>query len=198
MTDPDVKFNEADQQDKPEEQIEPVNEITTQEEVKEDTKGAELPPPVKPVKRPTKEKPIRNPDDPVTSKTALLEEKYVTCPKCFKRMLLRSFRYKHEKICQGELQNRPIKPQAKPKAKVKAVAVRPLTNSSPLNDITNIEERIQQYQHQQPVQAPPEPKPFSIQDYYKQLRQDAVNRKKAEVDNLTKNIFKGCRAKKRF
>ena len=41
----------------------------------------------------------------------------VTCSKCSKSMLLRSYRYKHEKNCRGKIENTPIKPQSKPKPK---------------------------------------------------------------------------------
>ena len=170
------------------------NEEAPEISVEQPTEAVEnkvVKPKAKPKATPKPEPKELSPDD-FQTRAERIKHKKVKCEGCDAVLNLKTYRYTHK--CKGKLEDKEIKP--KPKAKVKAVAVKPLTNSSPLNDISNIEERIQQYQ--QPVQAPPEPKPFSIQDYYKQLRQDAVNRKKAEVDNLTKNIFKGCRAKKRF
>ena len=46
--------------------------------------------------------------------------KLITCPKCSKSMKLKSYRYKHEKTCQGTLEQKPVKPFSKPRAKPKA------------------------------------------------------------------------------
>ena len=43
-----------------------------------------------------------------------MKDTYINCEKCGKNMLLKSYRYKHEKTCQGPLESKPIKP--KPKA----------------------------------------------------------------------------------
>ena len=67
-------------------------------------------------------------EEAIQSKTARLTEKKITCPKCSKCMNLRSYRYKHEKNCQGNLEERPIKKQINPKPKIKAVAIQPIQN----------------------------------------------------------------------
>ena len=41
----------------------------------------------------------------------------INCPRCFKEMSVKSYKYSHEQKCQGQLQDRPVKPHAKPKAK---------------------------------------------------------------------------------
>ena len=45
------------------------------------------------------------------------QHKMVRCPKCQKEMKLNSFRYGHEQNCKGTLEQKPVKPHAKPKAK---------------------------------------------------------------------------------
>ena len=45
----------------------------------------------------------------------------VTCPKCGKTMQLRNYRYKREKTCSGAIENKPIKPKAKPKARTETI-----------------------------------------------------------------------------
>ena len=47
------------------------------------------------------------------------QDRLITCPKCNKTMKTKSFRYNHEKKCQGNLTDRPVKPKAKPKEKPK-------------------------------------------------------------------------------
>ena len=41
----------------------------------------------------------------------------INCPRCFKEMSVKSYKYSHEQKCQGQLQDRPVKPHAKPKVK---------------------------------------------------------------------------------
>ena len=41
----------------------------------------------------------------------------IQCPKCLKEVSLKTYRYSHEKICGGQLSDKPVKPHAKPKAK---------------------------------------------------------------------------------
>ena len=47
-------------------------------------------------------------------------DKIITCPKCNKSMKLKSYRYKHEKNCQGTIEQKSVKPFSKPRAKPKA------------------------------------------------------------------------------
>ena len=64
------------------------------------------------IEAPTEAKPI----EPLknNSKTQARNEKKITCPKCAKTLTLKSYRYSHERNCQGPLETKPIKP--KPKA----------------------------------------------------------------------------------
>ena len=54
---------------------------------------------------------------PTTKKKEKVLDKKVQCKKCDKEMTLKTYRYTHEKKCQGKLEEKPVKPQAKPKAK---------------------------------------------------------------------------------
>ena len=109
MTEPEVVVNEEAPTFEPPEEIERVPEPDIKNEVKEET---------------NEEKEESNKPE-ITNKTERLSKKTITCPKCDKSMLLRSYRYKHEKNCQGHLENRKIKPQAKPNPKPKVVTIQP-------------------------------------------------------------------------
>ena len=94
----DVNNEEAKQEEEPTPQIEEEAKEEpepTIEEPKIENEVAEQP------KEITKEEPkeeLKN-----NSKTERYKDKTITCPKCSKSMLLRSYRYKHEKTCQGNI-----------------------------------------------------------------------------------------------
>ena len=61
------------------------------------------------------------------SKTQARNEKKITCPKCAKTLTLKSYRYSHERNCQGPLETKPIKsikPKGVPIAKPQKVEYR--------------------------------------------------------------------------
>ena len=91
-----------------EEVKEEVNEVIKEEQAMEENKEN-----IKPNKEETED--LKN-----NSKTERLKDKQITCPKCSKTMLLRSYRYKHEKNCQGKLEDRTIKTRPISKAQPKA------------------------------------------------------------------------------
>ena len=107
----------------PEEIPKPIEEAT-KEQAEEQIEVAEQNELINEVKEesniPVEEKKEKEPGN----KTARLAEKKITCPKCSKTVNLRSYRYKHEKNCQGNLEDRPTKKQVKPK--VKAVPIQPI------------------------------------------------------------------------
>ena len=75
--------------------VDVVNEVV--EEVNE---------PPKEVKEEVKEQPKRQ-----------TQKDRINCPRCFKEMSVKSYKYSHEQKCQGKLSEKPVKPHAKPKAK---------------------------------------------------------------------------------
>ena len=150
-----------------------------------------------------KEEPINKVEDKkeetTESKTARLAEKKITCPKCNKIMCLRSYRYKHEKNCQGNLEDRPIKPQSKPKSKITAVALKPIQNEV----IEETEPIYLKEVKQKVIREPAQPVKMKtpqeiISDNYKILHQEYMDKRKEKADNLFKSMFVGnTRRKKR-
>ena len=101
-------IEEAKEEVKEELMEEAKDEVIKEEQAMEENKEN-----IKPSKE--EEEDLKN-----NSKTERLKDKKITCPKCSKTMLLRSYRYKHEKNCQGKLEDRKIKTRAIPKAQPKA------------------------------------------------------------------------------
>ena len=182
MSSDDIKPIEEAKQEEPEEQIEPVEQNNIINETKEEINN-------------TIED---NKEEAITSKTARLAEKKITCPKCNKCMNLRSYRYKHEKNCQGNLEERPIKAQSKPKAKVKAVAIQPMQNEvieeTEPTYLKEVKQKIIKEPTQPVIMKSPQEQ---IYDNYKLLHQEYMNKKKEKADNLFQNMFAGNLRKKK-
>ena len=96
------------------------------------------------------------------------QDKMVRCPKCNKEMKYKNFRYGHQQKCQGGIENKPVKPHTKARAKpiIKQVEVneqpqeeqkpepKPVIKqqsqpSNPLTDITNHYQLLQNQYIQQ-------------------------------------------------
>ena len=56
----------------------------------------------------------------------------IQCPKCFKEMAIKSNKYSHEKNCQGQLSERPVKHHTNPKPKPKPKAKPQITTQEKL------------------------------------------------------------------
>ena len=70
----------------------------------------------------TNEQPKEEPKQEAPKPKRQTQKDKMTCGKCGKEMTIKSYKYSHEKNCQGQLSERPVKKQAKPKAKTKAKA----------------------------------------------------------------------------
>ena len=46
----------------------------------------------------------------------------IQCPKCFKEMSVKSYRYTHKNNCGGKLSDKPVKPHTNPRPKAKQQA----------------------------------------------------------------------------
>ena len=119
------------------------------------------------------------------------QDRLITCPKCNKTMKTKSYRYNHEKICQGNLTDRPVKPKAKAKPK-----------PEPVNE--TIDEEI--------IETPPQPKqpnevmsqqriPNPVQtnplmEHYQRLQQEHIRQKQERFNNLFKSMVTGSRKKR--
>ena len=173
---------------------EPVNELAPIEEEAQQPLPEQPPPQTNPAQAPV----LKN-----NSKTEQLKDTYITCEKCGKTMLRKSYRYKHERICQGPLETKPIKsikPKAVPIAKPQKVEY---------NEVAHREEeqRIPQQQQQNniiantppPRRSQPQPPPNPLQNiaqHYQLLQNEYLRQKQEKYNALNKNIF-GSRGKKR-
>ena len=96
-------------------------------------------------------------------------------------MNLRSYRYKHEKNCQGNLEDRPIKKQSKPK--VKAVPIR----TTPIQNEVSQEEELHIKEVKQPTIKEPRAKvvmkrPYeNLLDCYNILHQEYLTKQREKL-----------------
>ena len=176
--------NEEAKEEEPTEQIEAVKEEQPEEPPAIENEVIEQ----------AKEEPKEEPKEELknNSKTERYRDKMITCPKCSKTMLLRSYRYKHEKNCQGKIENKPIKPQSKPKPK-------PQPKPPPevyYSDSEKEEHQPQQktIKKQQPVQ--PINHTTALAQHYQLLQQEMVKQKQERYKMLCMNMF-SSKTKKR-
>ena len=177
---------------------EPVNELPPiEEEAPKAEPTIEAPTEAKPIEREAfalLREPLKN-----NSKTQARNEKKITCPKCAKTLTLKSYRYSHERNCQGPLETKPIKP------KLKAV---PIAKPQRIDHAVAYNEENQQPQPQQNniiantppprrSQQQPPPNPLhNIAQHYQLLQNEYLRQKQEKYNALNKNIF-GSRGKKR-
>ena len=175
---------EAKQEEQTTEQIEETQAEEPQEEIQQEPKHEVVNEVVN--QKETEPEPLNN-----NSKTARLKDKKITCPKCNKCMLLRSYRYKHEFNCKGNLEDRDIKPKSKAMPKPKA------------HPIEQEEEEIIQQQKPkltQPVSnqilKPQTPNLVDFASHYQLLQNQFMQQKKEKYNNLCQNMF-SSKSKKR-
>ena len=111
-------------------------------------------------------------------------DKKVQCKKCDKEMTLKTYRYTHEKKCNGKLEEKPVKPQAKPKPKAMPtpkIASKPVATKAPPPEPV-----IQQ--QRSPV--------YDIREHYQILQNEYIRHKQEKYSNLCQNMF-NSKAKKR-
>ena len=165
--------NEEAKQEPTTEQIEETQTEEPQEEIQQETKQEVVNEVVN--QKETEPEPLNN-----NSKTARLKDKKITCPKCNKCMLLRSYRYKHEFNCRGNLEDRVIKPKSKPMPKPKVQPVQQHTVQEPVQQAT------------QPVQnqiIQPSNPLTNMAHHYQLLQQQFMQQKKEKYNNLCQNMF---------
>ena len=115
-------------------------------------------------------------------KPETLQDK-VRCPKCNREMFLKTFKYKHEKNCQGKLSEKPVKPYTKAKAKAK-----------PQPPPEEVEEPPQEPPRQiPPWKNKPAPQPLqpvnSLMQHYQLLQQEYNKQKQQRYSALCQNMF---------
>ena len=173
---PEVKTEEAVQQVE-ETQNEVVNEV-----IKE------------PVIEPVIEKKEELPKPEATPKPQTLQDK-VRCPKCYREMTIKAFKYRHEKACQGKLSEDPVKPHTKPKSK-------PQPKPEPTEIQTPTQSSINPTQSSinPPPSEKPTPQPIhqinSLMSHYQLLQQQYIQQKQERFNNLFQGMVSGSRKKR--
>ena len=115
------------------------------------------------------------------SKTQPRNEKKITCPKCAKTLTLKSYRYSHERNCQGPLETKPIKP--KPKAV-------PIAKPQKVEHRDEEEQYVPPQQHSiiantpPPRRSQPQPPPnplHNIAQHYQLLQNEYLRQKQENI-----------------
>ena len=162
----DINNEEAKQEEAIEQPIEDVKEVVNEvvNEVVEE-------PPQEEAKE-VKEEPKQE-----TTKVKA-QDKMVRCPKCNKEMKYKNFRYGHQQRCQGGIENKPVKPHTKVRAKpiIKQVEVYEVEEPKPIKK-----------------QIPPMLQPTNpltdITNHYAILQNQYIQQKKEKYNNLCQSMF---------
>ena len=106
------------------------------------------------------------------------QDKMVRCPKCNREMKYKNFRYGHQQRCQGGIENKPVKPHTKARAKpiIKQVEVYEVEEPKP------IKKQIPQ------ILQPTNPL-NDITNHYQLLQNQYIQQKKEKYNNLCQNMF---------
>ena len=125
-----------------------------------------------------------------------MKNKKVSCKDCGANLTLKTLRYSHK--C-SKLEDKPIKPKPKTKAKVKAVSLNPVETQ---NDIIQEETAPIKEVKQRLIQEPREPvimkSPYEqIIDSYNIIHQEYLSKRRERVNNLCANMFSGGLRKKK-
>ena len=162
----DISNEEAKQEEAIEQPIEDVKEVANEvvNEVVEE-------PPVQETKEVIEEETKEQPK-------VKAQDKMVRCPKCNREMKYKNFRYGHQQRCQGGIENKPVKPHTKARAKpiIKQVEVYEVEEPKPIKK-----------------QIPPMLQPTNpltdITDHYAILQNQYIQQKKEKYNNLCQNMF---------
>ena len=153
------------------------------EDVKEEVNEIVEEPPVQETKEvieETKEQPKEE-----TTKVKA-HDRMVRCEKCNKEMKYKNYRYGHQQKCQGGIENKPVKPHTKARAKpiIKQVEV-----SEQPQEVQELEPKpvIKQQIPQQ--QSQPSNPLMDITNHYQHLQNQYIQQKKEKYNNLCQSMF---------
>ena len=131
------------------------------------------------------------------------QDRLITCPKCNKTMKTKSFGYNHEKICQGNLTDRPVKPKAKPKPKPEPIVEEALPpKPSEINSTqSSIKPTLDGASRAFATQSEkPTPQPIhqinSLMSHYQLLQQQYMQQKQERFNNVFQGMVSGSRKKR--
>ena len=161
----DINNEEVKQVEAIEQPIEDIKEVVN-EDVNEVVE--EPPQETKKVKEEVKEEP----------KPVRAQDKMVRCPKCNKEMKYKNFRYGHQQRCEGGIENRPVKPHTKARAKpiIKQVEVYEVEEPKPIKKQT-------------PTMLQPSNPLTDITNHYQLLQNQYIQQKREKYNNLCQNMF---------
>ena len=159
----DINNEEAKQEEVIEQPIEEVKEEVNEvvEEPPQETKEV-----IEEVKEETKEQP-----------KVKAQDKMVRCPKCNREMKYKNFRYGHQQRCQGGIENKPVKPHTKARAK-------PIIKQVEVNEVEAPKPMIKQQIPQQPSNPLTD-----ITNHYQLLQNQYIQQKREKYNNLCQNMF---------
>ena len=169
----DINNEEAKQEEAIEQPIEDVKEVVNEvvNEVVEE-------PPQEETKE-VKEEPKQE-----TTKVKA-QDKMVRCPKCNREMKYKNFRYGHQQRCEGGIENKPVKPHTKARAK-------PIIKQVELYEV----EEPKPIKKQIPPMLQPSNPLTDITNHYAILQNQYIQQKKEKYNNLCQNMF-STKSKKR-
>ena len=106
------------------------------------------------------------------------QDRMVRCPKCNKEMKYKNFRYGHQQRCQGGIENKPVKPHTKARAKpiIKQVEAYEVEEPKPIKK-------------QIPPMLQPSNPLTDITNHYAILQNQYIQQKKEKYNNLCQNMF---------
>ena len=122
------------------------------------------------------------------------QDKLVRCPKCSREMKLKNYRYGHQQRCQGGIENKPVKPHTKARAKPKAQLSQSESSlgqsPKPQPIVQDVEEEIPQLTQPVIKQILKPTNPLTdITNHYQLLQQQYIQQKQAKYQNLCQNMF---------
>ena len=168
------------------------NEATPEEVVKPKTEETKKEIPIEELKQETPKE-----EEDFKNKTERLKNKKVKCEGCNMEMTLKTLRYSHK--CVGKTEDKAVRPKAKAKSKITAVAIKPIQNEVIEETEPTYLKEVKQKVIREPAQPVKMKTPQEIiSDNYKILHQEYMEKRKEKADNLFKSMFVGnTRRKKR-
>ena len=110
----------------------------------------------------------------------------VDCNTCGKNLSYKNYRYRHEKLCTAE--PKPVKAQAKPKAKVKMMPKPTFKTVEVYEEPQEAPKQTIQQQIPQQQSQPSNPL-MDITNHYQLLQNQYIQQKKEKYNNLCQSMF---------
>ena len=141
-----------------------------------------------------------NPKGVETKPKRQTQKDRISCPKCFKEMTVKSYKYTHQQNCQGQLSEKPVKPHTKPKAKQT-----PKPKPKPPPEVYYSDSEEEEQTTHKPLSKPVRNQILKAQyinpqtalaQHYQLLQQQFIKQKQEKMNSLCQNMF-SSKTKKR-